>query len=290
MEDKNADEKTLFDKTHEERLEEIKHRKHQPDHKKEWLEGWAILKTLLANPAEVVREIWEDNFPPVDKSKASSQSVQSVSTAKSLAVQKLSAGGQTATTDSCRVCTHQEKTADGRTVFSHSFYSRSALDAISFDPFVVEADISHDTARSQGIFGLMRVKREAWLEERMTDATVSKLQSRQRILEEQRRTTEVGHRLHQAIHTPAPQSPPSRSPAPTQQASRALPSLAPLRPSVTNDQIEGAAIRALLEGVRSEQDWAIYEEALNRHFPPYAVQEVKDRLSELLTFNPDGPS
>ncbi len=58
---------------------------------------------------------------------------------------------------------------------------------------------------------------------------------------------------------------------------------------MTGEQIEGAALRALLEGATTDEAWAPYKAALLRHLPPYAVQEVEDRLHELWHLNPAGP-
>jgi len=194
------------------------------------------------------------------------------------------------------ICLSIKRTPDGRMTESHSVYTLSNLNALSFDPFIVRAEASHDTARSQGFFGLLRLKQEAYLEEKLTDATISKLKSQQRILEEQRKTVEAGHRLRDAMQNPESSIPNrnegfSSSSVTGQSASvrSALPAPTPLRQSVTGEQIEGAALRALLEGATTEEAWAPYKAALLRHLPPYAVQEVEDRLHELWHLNPAGP-
>jgi len=257
------------------------------------------VKELCLNWRQELHYLWPNTFPP-DPKHGSTVQETSLTTHKSSSHALQTTSGSQPTRSASQNVTHlkhrvyvSEQWSEKGLTRSYSLYSISSLDAISFDPFIIQADISHDAARNQGLFGLLRLQGEAWLEERLTGATVRKLQSRQAVLEEQRRTAEAGHRLRRAVLNPEPKEQvfleTARAAVP-QTHELALSSSAPLRPNVTGDQIEAAALRALLEGVRTEQDWAPYEEALNRHFPPYAVQEVGDRLRELWDLNPDGPT
>lgn len=258
-----------------------------------------IFKALVHDWRQVLHESWPDTFSPSQKHNATVQET-SLTTQKSSYRTLQTTSGSQSTRSAPQNVTHlkhrvyvsQQWSEKGLTR-SYSLYSISSLDAISFDPFIIQADISHDAARNQGLFGLLRVQGEAWLEERLTGATVRKLQSRQAVLEEQRRTAEAGHRLRRAVLNPEQKEQvfveTARAAVP-QTHELAISNSTPLRPNVTGDQIEAAALRALLEGVRTEQDWVPYEEALKRHFPPYAVQEVGDRLRELWDLNPDGPT
>ncbi len=208
------------------------------------------------------------------------------------------------------LCTHVREMPDGSVRSSTSCEYLSHIYAGSFDPFIEMVEESHNAARKEGLFGLMRVKAEAWLEEHLTDASARKLRSRQVILEEQRKTVEAGHRLQRAIHSPdvdqrfQPKASPQQSqysssnPPQLQQpqlqhsqpqiTTRPTASAPPLRPSISNEQIESSAIRALLEGATTEEKWAPYKAALMIQLPPYAVQEIENRLHELWQYNPKG--
>lgn len=255
-----------------------------------------LIKDILHDWRQVLHEFWPDTFPPSPKHSSTAQET-SLTTQKSSSHALENTSSSEPTRSAPQIVTHlkhrvyvSEQWSEKGLTRSYSLYSISSLDAISFDPFIIQADVSHDAARNQGLFGLLRLQGEAWLEERLTGATVRKLQSRQVLLEEQRRTAEAGHRLRRAVLNPeaSEQSFSQKVKAgATDTREIVLSRPAPLRPNVTDDQIEAAALRALLEGIRTEQDWAPYKEALSRHFPPYAVQEVGDRLRELWALNPD---
>lgn len=251
-------------------------------------EGAELLREMAANPGQVVREIVAEYFPFIQLSTPTPQQSTSI-------VRQPQPSAQNVPDVTCGIYRSQEPKAGGGTVRNFSYYSLNALDALSFDPFIIHAEASHDAARSQGLFGLLRLKKEAWLEEHLTDATVRKLQSQQAILEEQRKTVEAGTRLRRAMmaNVTDPQGsalasasyPPALS-APT--ARSALPAQAPMRPNITDEEIENAALRAVMEGVMTQAAWQPYREALLMHLPPFAVAEIEDRLYELWRLNPSG--
>ena len=58
-----------------------------------------------------------------------------------------------------------------------------------------------DAARSRGVLGLMRLRYEAWLEEKMKGPAIAKMQARQALLEEQRKTAEAEIRLKATVQS-----------------------------------------------------------------------------------------
>lgn len=194
------------------------------------------------------------------------------------------------------ICTAQKKGPNGGIISTTSAKYLSHIYEGSFDPFIVMVEESHNAARQEGLFGLMRVKAEAWLEERLTEASARKLRSRQVILEEQRKTVEANQRLHSAVRSfdadqrfqQSPPQQPQKQQTQPQIPNHSSPAPPPLRPSISDEQIETSAIRALLEGATNEERWAPYKEALMIQLPPYAVQEIENRLHELWQYNPEG--
>ena len=178
-----------------------------------------------------------------------------------------------------------------------------------FEAGVARLEAEMEKARSGGILGLLRLRYEAWLEQRMQGPAIAKMQARQAVLSEQCKTAEAEIRLRATVQSgevgaqrhkiewnevnhqrltgelmslgmialaPAP------SAAPVPSASSQLP---PVSSHVTDDQVEAVALRGFLQGVETEEDWAAYKGELSRHLSPYAVEEVGSRLRELWRLN-----
>ena len=140
-----------------------------------------------------------------------------------------------------------------------------------------------DAVRKQGVWGLLRLRYEAWLEERMQGPAIQKLRARQAVLEEQRKTAEVEiqlratvqsgevgaqrhkiewnevnrQRLTSELHSlglitlaPAPTAQPATTPASVTSTSP------PMTAHVTDEQIEAVALRGFLQGVETDEDLA----------------------------------
>ena len=182
---------------------------------------------------------------------------------------------------------------------------RSLAAEREFEPRVARLEREMDEARSRGVWGLMRLRYEAWLEEKMKTPAIQKMQARQAVLQEQCKTAEaeiklkatvqsgeVGAQRHKIewnavnrqrltaelqslgmIHlAPAPGAPALTTSAPADP---------PVTPHVTDEQVEAVALRGFLQGVETEEDWLSYKGELGRHLSPYAVEEVGQRLREL---------
>ena len=164
--------------------------------------------------------------------------------------------------------------------------------------------------RRRGVLGLLRLRYEAWLEERMQGPAIKKLQARQAVLTEQCKTAEAEIRLKATVQsgevgaqrhriewnevnrqrlagelqalgmiTLSPGSVPS---APASSLGSSPP---PVSTHVTDDQVESVALRGFLNGVETEEDWLVYRAELGQHLAPYAVEEVGSRLRELWRLN-----
>ena len=178
------------------------------------------------------------------------------------------------------------------------------------EPRIARMEAELDAARSRGILGLMRLRYEAWLEDKMKVPAIAKMQARQALLEEQRKTAEAEIRLKAIVQSgevgaqrhriewnevnrqrlagelhslgmitlsPGPQT----SFAPV--GSSASPP--PVSTHVTDEQVEAVALRGFLQGVETEEDWLIYRSELGQYLAPYAVEEVGQRLRELWRLN-----
>ncbi|WP_395139404.1 hypothetical protein, partial [Armatimonas sp.] len=62
-------------------------------------------------------------------------------------------------------------------------------------------DEEMDQVRRQGLFGMWRLRWEAWLEEKMKDPAIRKMKARQEILDEQRKTAEAQIRLKSTVQS-----------------------------------------------------------------------------------------
>ena len=183
------------------------------------------------------------------------------------------------------------------------------------EPLIARMEADMEAARKQGMWGVMRLRYEAWLEERMRGPAIQKMQTRQAVLAEQCKTAEAEIRLRATVQSgevgaqrhkiewndvnrhrlagelqslglitlptgATPMASPSLS-----VSSMNTPSQPPLSAHVTSDQVEAVALRGFLQGVESEDDWATFKEELGRHLSPYAVEEVGQRLRELWRLN-----
>lgn len=157
--------------------------------------------------------------------------------------------------------------------------------------------------RRRGVLGLVRLRYEAWLEGKMQGPAIRKMQARQAVLFEQCRTAEAEIRLKATVQSgevgtqrhriewnevnrqrlagelqglgmitlaPAPAALSSSPPVPP-----------PVSPHVTDEQVEAVALRAMLQGVETEEDWLAFKQELSEHLAPYAVEEVGSRLRQL---------
>ena len=175
------------------------------------------------------------------------------------------------------------------------------------EPRVARLEAEMDVHRSRGIFGLLRLRYEAWLEGRMMGPAIAKMQARQALLEEQRKTAEAEIRLKATVQSGEVGFQRHRiewndvnrqrlagelqslgmitlSPGqvPTVPASSSPP---PVTVHVTDEQVEAVALRGFLQGVETEEDWLVYKAELSQHLSPYAVEEVGSRLRELWRLN-----
>ncbi len=170
-----------------------------------------------------------------------------------------------------------------------------------FEPRVARLEREMDQARSRGVWGLFRLRYEAWLEEKMKTPAIQKMQARQAVLQEQCKTAEaeiklkatvqsgdVGAQRHKIVWNAVNRQRLTAelqslgmihlAPAPAAMAAPAEPAVTP---HVTDEQVEAVALRGFLQGVETEEDWLSYKGELGRHLSPYAVEEVGQRLREL---------
>lgn len=175
-----------------------------------------------------------------------------------------------------------------------------------FESRVARMEAEMEAARSGGMFGLLRLRYQAWLEERMMGPAIRKMQARQAVLEQQRLTAEAEIRLKATVQSGEVGSQRHRiewNEVNRQRLAGELHSLgmipyaagqAPSAPSagpppvsahVTDEQVEAVALRGFLQGVETEDDWRVYKGELSQHLSPYAVEEVGSRLRELWRLN-----
>lgn len=165
------------------------------------------------------------------------------------------------------------------------------------EPRVARMEADLDAARRQGPWGLLRLRYEAWLEERMKGPVIAKMEARQAVLEAQRKTAEAEIRLRATVQSGDVGAQRHRiewnavnrqrltselqslglvalSPGP-------VPAAPPVSAHVTDEQVEAVALQGFLRGVETEEDWLAYKEELGQHLSPYAVEEVGGRLRDL---------
>lgn len=168
------------------------------------------------------------------------------------------------------------------------------------EPRIARMEAEMDAARSQGVWGLLRLRWEAWLEQKMQGPAIAKMRARQAVLEEQRKTAEAEIRLKATVQSGEVGAQRHRiewNEVNRQRLAGELHSLGvitlssgpsaqpPVSAHVTDEQVEAVALRGFLQGVESEDDWTVYREELSRHLSPYAVEEVGQRLRELWRLN-----
>jgi hypothetical protein len=173
------------------------------------------------------------------------------------------------------------------------------------EPRIARMEAEMDAARSRGVLGLLRLRYEAWLEDKMKTPAIAKMQTRQALLEEQRKTAEAEIRLKATVQSGEVGAQRHRiewnevnrqrltgelqslgmitlSPGPVAMAASSPP---PVSTHVTDEQVEAVALRGFLKGVETEEDWLVYRAELGQHLSPYAVEEVGSRLRELWRLN-----
>ena len=178
------------------------------------------------------------------------------------------------------------------------------------EPRIARMEAEMDNARSRGVLGLLRLRYEAWLEEKMKGPAIAKMQTRQAILEEQRKTADAEIRLKATVQSGEVGAQRHRiewnevnrqrlagelqalgmitlSPGQSAITSAIAPSSSPppVSAHVTDEQVEAVALRGFLQGVETEEDWLVYRSELGQHLSPYAVEEVGSRLRELWRLN-----
>lgn len=175
------------------------------------------------------------------------------------------------------------------------------------EPRIARMEAEMDLARSRGVLGLLRLRYEAWLEEKMNGPAIAKMQARQALLEEQRKTADAEIRLKATVQSGEVGAQRHRiewnevnrqrlagelqslgmitlSPGPAIITSSSS-SPPPVSAHVTDEQVEAVALRGFLQGVETEEDWLVYRGELAQHLAPYAVEEVGQRLRELWRLN-----
>ena len=177
-----------------------------------------------------------------------------------------------------------------------------------------------DKARRGGVLGLMRLRYEAWVEERMVKPAQMKLESKRTILEEQKKTAQAQIELRATIQGGEQRVEKNRmdfegimwqrlavdiertgmllAPAPNQaqlpSASAPYPTLEPVsvewqpEPPVQvhteDEQIETLALRAVMNLGNGEGSDALYaqcKEEVRAKLPPHTAREVERRIEEL---------
>ena len=177
-----------------------------------------------------------------------------------------------------------------------------------FEPRIARMEAEMDAARSRGVWGLMRLRYEAWLEERMQGPAIRKMQARQAVLEQQCKTAEAEIRLKATVQSGEVGNQRHKiewnqinrqrlagelqslglitlSAGPAEAIPLSAPPGPPVSPHVTDEQVEAVALRGFLQGVETEEDWQSYKGELSQHLSPYAVEEVGTRLRELWRIN-----
>ncbi len=201
--------------------------------------------------------------------------------------------------------------APGQMLGQHSLVRRDEPHR-QIEPRIARMEAEMDAARSKGVLGLLRLRYEAWLEGKMQGPAIAKMQARQALLEEQRKTAEAEIRLKVTVQSgevgglrhriewnevnrqrlagelqsmgmitlspgQVPTAPAATSSAPP-----------PVTAHVTDEQVEAVALRGFLQGVETEEDWLVFKSELGQHLSPYAVEEVGSRLRDLWRLNRKG--
>ncbi|MBB6053965.1 hypothetical protein [Armatimonas rosea] len=160
-------------------------------------------------------------------------------------------------------------------------------------------------ARKSGLFGVVRLKWEAWLEERMKEPAIRKLRAQREILLEQRQTAEAQIHLRSTVFTGERDGEIGRTAVVQARTVRlqadmdslgigkddGVPRPFPPRPGdppltmhITDQQIESLALRAVTSipsGVAGEEDLRAYLAELHQRLPKYVADEVETRIRAL---------
>ena len=83
----------------------------------------------------------------------------------------------------------------------HGEPSRQIEPRREIEPRLARMEAEMDAHRRRGVFGLLRLRYEAWLEGKMQGPAIAKMQARQALLEEQRRTAEAEIRLKATVQS-----------------------------------------------------------------------------------------
>ncbi len=177
------------------------------------------------------------------------------------------------------------------------------------DVGLTRIDDEMELVRHQGLFGMWRLRWEAWLEEKIKDPAIRKMKARQEILEQQRITAEAQIRLKSTVQSGDRQVEVGRMEhsqvlwqrlqTDMQHSGILLPGLSsvgsasgavygssepPVSLHITDEQIEALALRAVMsigKGEGAEAEWQQYRTQLYERLPQYAAQEVERRVFEL---------
>ncbi|WP_309711627.1 hypothetical protein [Armatimonas sp.] len=160
-------------------------------------------------------------------------------------------------------------------------------------------------ARRSGLFGIARLKWEAWLEEKMKEPAIRKLKAQQAVLFEQRRTAQAQIDLRSTVFTGERDGERGRSEVNQARAHRLqtdLDSLGigqddgvprpfppksgdpPLSVHISDQQIEALALKAVSNipaGLAGEEGLKAYFSELHDRLPKYVADEVETRIRAL---------
>ena len=173
------------------------------------------------------------------------------------------------------------------------------------EPVIARMEADMEAARRQGVWGLFRLRYEAWLEERLRGPAVRKMQTRQAVLAEQCKTAEAEIKLRATVqsgevgaqHHKIEWNEVNRHrlagelqslgliTLPAGQTLSGPPVQPPLSSHLSSEQVEAVALRGFLQGVETEDELSTFKEELGRHLSPYGVEEVGQRLRELWRLN-----
>ena len=178
------------------------------------------------------------------------------------------------------------------------------------DPMAVVMRTRHELeqAKEQGVFGIMRMRWEAWIEEKLADPIVRKMRTQEKLLEAHRSGIETQAKLvnqnevakrqleeHRREAADARRgrllSEAALSPAALESSSAAaLPqSGPPLRPYLTDAQIEAVAHRFVDNAKRDgacpsfDEAWAVFEResGVALTVPEHTLGEVREKARQL---------
>lgn len=160
-------------------------------------------------------------------------------------------------------------------------------------------------ARRSGLFGIARLKWEAWLEEKMKEPAIRKLQAQQAVLFEQRRTAQAQIDLRSTVFTGERDGELGRTAVTHARGVRLQadmdslgigqddgvprpfppkPGDPPLSVHISDQQIEALALKAVSNipaGLAGEEGLKAYLSELHDRLPKYVADEVETRIRAL---------